>query len=373
MNRKRIVILGTNEYQNPLILRAKELGYETHVFGWKTGNIGEKTADFYHNVNILDYDALWENVSKLGAVGVVSIASEVAMPAVHYLLRKMNIPCNSKETDDIATNKYLMRCALRDAGIPGPKFMLIENILTDYSLVKDFKFPLIAKPIDLSSSRGVVKIDNLDELNQGIEYALNWSEEKKVILEEYIGGQEYSGESIAYNGKYKLLTITEKTTTGAPHFVETGHRQPANLSEEMFKKVEERLYSAFKAMGIKYGAVHPEFKITEDGEIIFMEIGARMGGDCIGSDLVPLSTGYDYMGMVISIGCGKAPSFELIGTPGTSEIKYIINEQDLEEFEYIKNNSPEKIYRYSEDIHELKKNSEILKSADRPGYYIMKY
>lgn len=52
----RLVILGTNEYQNPLIVRAKELGYETHVFGWKTGAIGENTADVYHDVNIMDYE-----------------------------------------------------------------------------------------------------------------------------------------------------------------------------------------------------------------------------------------------------------------------------------------------------------------------------
>ena len=136
----------------------------------------------------------------------------------------------------------------------------------------------------------------------------------------------------------------------------------------MFKKVEQTLYKAFASMGIKYGAVHPEFRITKEGRICFMEIGARMGGDCIGSDLVPISSGYDYMGMVISCGCGKAPSFEKIREPKEARIKYIITKEDYEEYLRIQRETPEIITRHS-DIREISDNP-ILKSADRAGYYI---
>lgn len=267
----RLVILGTNEYQNPLIVRAKELGYETHVFGWKTGAIGETTADVYHDVNIMDYDKLWEEVKKVNPCGVASIASELAMHPMNYLLRKLNIPCNSLETEKIATDKYLMRCAMRDAGIDGPRFTLVENNF-DKGVLNDFEYPLIIKPVDLSSSRGVMKINNPEELQDAIDYAMGWSKTKQCILEEFIEGKEYSGESIAYDGKYKLLVVTEKSTTGAPHFVETGHKQPADLSKEMLDKVEKTLYKAFASMGIKYGAVHPEFRITKDGRICFRKL-----------------------------------------------------------------------------------------------------
>ena len=366
MNNK-LVILGTNEYQNPLIVRAKELGYETHVFGWRTGAIGETTADVYHDVNIMDYETLWEEVKKVNPCGVASIASELAMHPMNFLLRKMGIPCNSIETETIATNKYLMRCAMRDAGIDGPRFALVEDGF-DRSKLKDFEYPLIIKPVDLSSSRGVMKINSEDELSEAISYAMGWSKTKQAILEEFIEGQEYSGESIAFDGKYKLLVVTEKSTTGAPHFVETGHKQPASLTQEMLDKVENTLYRAFASMGIKYGAVHPEFRITKEGRICFMEIGARMGGDCIGSDLVPLSSGYDYMGMVIACGCGKKPDFTKINPPKEAQIKYIITRSDLEEFIRIKKEDPEILHRYSE-MKEVN-NDSILKSADRAGYYI---
>ena len=368
MNKSRLIILGTNEYQNPLIIRAKELGYETHVFGIKKGYIGEKTADVYHPIDILNYDILWQEVKKINPSGVVSIASELAMHPMNFLLRKMGIPCNSIETEKIATNKFLMRCAMKENGLDSPKFVLVENGF-DINNLKGFIYPLIIKPVDLSSSRGVMKIDSPDELTMAIDYAMSWSKTKQAIIEEFIEGPEYSGESIAYEGEYHLLAVTEKSTTGPPHFVETRHKQPANLSKDMLQKVEQTLFRAFSSLGIQYGAIHPEFRISKDGKIYFMEIGARMGGDCIGSDLVPLSTGYDYMGMVIQIGCGKKPSFERIREPKEAIIKYIISKEDMDEFKRIQNEEPSIIVRYSEMKNIT--SSLIHKSADRAGYYII--
>jgi len=371
MNNNRLMILGTNEYQNPLILRAKELGYETHVFGWPHGEIGEKTADVYHPVNILDYGLLWEECQKLNPCGVASVCSELAMHPMNFLLRKLGIPCNSIETETITTNKYLMRKAMKEGGIESPNFVLVkknQSIDEIKANIAGFKFPLIIKPCDLSSSRGVFKIETIQNLQEGLDYAIGWSKTGEAILEEFIEGPEYSGESIAYEGQYKLLAITEKRTTGAPHFVETGHRQPARLSDEMKKKVENTLYKAFDSLGIQYGAIHPEFRITPDGRVLFMEVATRMGGDCIGTDLVPLSSGYDFMGMVINICCGKAPDFEKISTPKIAENHYIMSQADLDEFKRLQAESPEMIWRHS-NIKEVS-TAEVLKSADRAGYYI---
>lgn len=371
MNKKRLMILGTNEYQNPVIIRAKELGYETHVYGLPRGEIGERTADFFHPVDVCDFEKMWKEVEKLNPCGIVSICSELVLHTMNYLLRKRGIPCNSEWTEQISTDKYLMRKAMRDGGVDSPNFMLVtdEMSIEDIeSSITGFAFPLICKPVDLSSSRGVFKIENRDGLKDALDYALEWSKKKEVILEEFIDGPEYSGESIAYQGRYKLLAITEKHTTGAPHFVETGHRQPAHLSEEMRAKVEQTLYKAFAAMKIEYGAIHPEFRITRDGKIYFMEIATRMGGDCIGTDLTPLSSGYDFMGMVINICQGKAPDFTKIREPKTAEIHYILTPSDLEEYERVQKEEPDTIWRAS-TIKPLS-GKPVLKSADRAGYYI---
>lgn len=372
MKNNRLMILGTNEYQNPVIVRAKELGYETHVFGLQRGEIGEKTADFFHAIDVLDYDLLWVECQKLQPCGVVSICSELVMPSMNFLLRKMGIPCNSEWTEKISTDKYLMRKAMKDGGVDCPKFMLINDKMNMNDIlaeIKDFRFPLICKPVDLSSSRGVYKINNPNEMEEALNYALGWSKKKRVILEEFIEGQEYSGESIAYQGEYKLLAVTEKRTTGAPHFVETGHRQPALLDSSMYEKVERTLFKAFKAMKIEYGAIHPEFRITNDGKIYFMEIATRMGGDCIGTDLTPLSSGYDFMGMVINICQGKAPNFTKIHEPKQAEIRYIMSQKDMDEYIRLLHEEKKCIWRAS-NMKQIS-NNPVLKSADRAGYYII--
>ena len=371
MVNNRLMILGTNEYQNPVIIRAKELGYETHVYGLQRGEIGEKTADYFHPVDVCDYGRMWEEVEKLNPCGIVSICSELVLHTMNYLLRRRGIPCNSEWTERVSTDKFLMRKAMKEGGVDSPNFMLVTNSMSLEDVLREseeFSYPLICKPVDLSSSRGVYKIEDKKGLKEALSYALGWSKKKEVILEEFIDGPEYSGESIAYEGKYKLLAVTEKHTTGAPHFVETGHRQPASLDPDMLKKVEQTLYNAFSALKIEYGAIHPEFRITRDGKIYFMEIATRMGGDCIGTDLTPLSSGYDFMGMVINICQGKAPDFTKICKPHIAEIHYIMNQADLDEYERLIREAPHQVWRASQMKSILDKP--VLKSADRAGYYI---
>lgn len=183
-----------------------------------------------------------------------------------------------------------MRKAMKEGGVDSPNFMLVTDKMSIEDInaaTTNFTYPLICKPVDLSSSRGVFKIESPRNLKEALDYALDWSKKKQVILEEFIDGSEYSGESIAYNGKYKLLAVTEKHTTGAPHFVETGHHQPASLTHDIYAKVERTLYKAFAAMRIEYGAIHPEFRITKDGKIYFMEIATRWGATVSGQIWYP--------------------------------------------------------------------------------------
>jgi len=366
-----LMVLGANE---PLLERACELGFDVHSFGLNPPSridYNGKTISF-HKQDILDYDGLWEACKLLNPKGVVSVCSELAMHPMHFLLRKMGIPCNSIETEKMTTNKYLMRSTLQAAGLDSPKFTLVTPSLGIDELtaaICDFAFPLIIKPIDSSASRGVIKVNSYDELKKSIEYSLKWSKDKTCILEEFVEGKEYSGESIAYQGEYKLLAITEKTTTGAPYFVEKAHRQPADLSHEMEKTIEETLFKAFKALNIEYGAIHPEFRITSDGRILFMEIATRMGGGHIGTELTPLSSGYDFLGMVIDICCGSKPDLTKKHETRTAEVHYFISNKDIKQFEDIKNDNGYEIF-FSSDISQIP-DKEVKNNIDRLGYYIV--
>ncbi|MEG0310889.1 MAG: ATP-grasp domain-containing protein, partial [Eubacterium sp.] len=163
--------------------------------------------------------------------------------------------------------------------------------------------------------------------------------------------------------------LTQKSTTGAPHFIETGHFEPAEVTPTLRNKIISVIRKALDTLKIENGASHSEIMIDHSGEIKIIEIGGRMGGDCIGSELVPRSTGYDFVGMVLDIACGKAPDFNLIFDPKPTEIRFIFNSEDLEELEKIRQEKPESIV--FESKIEVFDERIITDSSVRYGFYII--
>lgn len=364
---KKIVIIGANDFQNPLILKAKEMGFETHVFAWKDGSIGERTADYFYPISIIEKDEILEECKKIQPDAVATIASDLANITVQYLQEKLGLPHNSKKCIDISTNKYLMRCAFKSNNVSTPYFAKIKSV--DELDFNAFSFPVIVKPTDRSGSRGITKVYEKSQLADAIKISCEQSFEKMAILEEYIEGPEYSCESISFNGNHTMLTVTKKFTTGAPHFIETGHMEPAPLSEDMLKKVKDEIFKGLDALEIKFGASHAEFRITPEGNVRIIEIGSRMGGDCIGSDLVYLSTGYDFVKMVIDTASGKAPDFTKQKEPAFAAIRFVFEQKDVDILNKIKEESPESLYFVS-DIEPIG-DHKIVDSGTRYGFYIL--
>lgn len=362
-----LAIIGASYLQLPLIEKAKEIGYITHVFAWQVGDVGEKTADFFYPISIVEKEEILAACRKIGICGICSIASDLAMLTVNYVADKLGLPGNSLDATAKSTNKHLMRLAFEQNGDPSPKSILVDEN-TDLDSIR-LTYPIIVKPTDRSGSRGIFKLESNHGLKKAVSSAMMQGFEKKALIEEYVEGEEYSVEYISYRGEHCFLALTQKYTTGAPHFIETGHLQPAHVSMDVLEQIKLIVPHALDSLGIENGASHTELKITEDGSIRLIEIGGRMGGDCIGSDLVCYSTGYDYVKMVIDVACGKKPNFSKIMQPAPIAIKYVVNEDDLEEFNLLQRNHPDKIVRIVKDIHsEIFR--EITDSSNRTGCYL---
>lgn len=364
---KKIVIIGANDFQNQLILKAKEMGFETHVFAWQDGSIGERTADYFYPISIVETEKILEKCREIQPDAVATIASDLANITVSRIAEGLGLPGNSSECIELSTNKYNMREAFTKAGIATPRFYKVDRL---EAYLFGMRLPIIVKPTDRSGSRAITKITDFKDLKEAIKNAVGQSFEKQAIVEEYIEGEEYSYEAISYRGKHTNLAVTKKFTTGAPHYIETGHQQPCGLSKEMLEKVHYVMGKALDALKITDGASHGEFKITPNGEVRIIEIGSRMGGDCIGSDLVPLSTGYDFMEMVIDVACGKEPQVVPKHEPQRAEIRFLFTEEDVEKMRAYEAEHPEEIYRISElDMSNL---GHVSDSSTRLGYYIIK-
>lgn len=363
--KKKLAIIGANESIVCLINKAKELGYETHVFAWKCGDPGEKVADYFYPISVADKEEILKKCREIGICGVCSITSDFAAPVVAYIARNLGLPGNPEETDILARNKYEMRKAFNKCpDLYCPKFARVKDTV-DFDAIKTLSFPVIVKPTDRWSSKGITRVDEKSKLNDAVKRAVSESLENYAIIEEFMDGPEYSAECIVYNGKVSVLAFTQKITTGYPHYIEKGHIQPARISESNQTKLKCQIEQAIKALRIYNSAAHVEFKILNNDEIGIIEIGARMGGDCIGTDLTPISTGMDYIKMVIDVVCGNKPDFSIVSTPTPVQVNYIIDKSDIEKYKSI---SQAKIIKKSEFDRVF--SEDVVDSSTRHGYYI---
>ena len=366
---KNLAIIGASYLQLPLILKAKEMGYTTHVFAWAANDVGEAAADYFYPISIVEKARILEKCREIGICGICSIASDLAAITVNYVAHALGLPCNSPEATARSTNKHLMRRAFEAGGDPSPRSLLVDEG-TDLEALK-LDFPVIVKPTDRSGSRGIYKVESREDLAGAVRSAMAEGFEKKALIEEFAEGQEYSVECISFKGEHHFLALTLKYTTGAPHFIETGHMEPAPVSSETLERVKGVVFHALDTLGIENSASHSELKIADDGTIRIIEIGGRMGGDCIGSDLVRYSTGYDFVKMVIQVACGEAPDFTKLCKPRAVESIFIFNQSDLEEFERLKREEPERLLQVV-DMHP-ENIGRTTDSSNRAGCYIREF
>lgn len=364
----KLAIVGASYLQLPLIEKAKMMGYETHVFAWEMGAVGKNAADYFYPISIVEKEKICEICKEICIDGICSIASDLAYITVNYVADGLGLIGNSPESAKKSTNKFLMREALRQNGDPIPNYLKIRKYTSD--LDKKLIYPVIIKPTDRSGSRGICKLNDREGLEKAIERAAKESFCKEILIEEYVEGSEYSVEYVSYRGVHYFLAITSKKTTGEPFFIEVGHIEPVSMRQGMLEKVQKVVEHALDTLEIKNGASHSEVKIDHKGRVKIIEIGARMGGDCIGSDLVPISTGIDYMKAVIDIAVGKEPTLERKRKGIPAEVVYMITNEDVQIWKKLKKLHPEKIIRnvffLSEEI------GNTIDSSNRIGCYIKK-
>lgn len=389
---ERIAIIGASDFQNPLILKAKEMGYETHVFAWQDGSVGERTADYFYPVSITEKEKIWEICRGIGPSGVVSIGSDLAVVTVNYVAERLGLVGNGPENTRLATNKYEMRKAFARNGDPSVAYRLAawqegrivfpeDNRLPDSSTGHSEKgdgdvsrqfaglsFPVIVKPVDRSGSRGITLLSGPEGVEQAVKAACAQSFLHQAVIEEFVEGEEFSVEFISYEKKHHFLALTRKFTTGAPHFIETGHIQPAGVPDSVAEEVKRVVSHALDTLCVSYGASHAEVKLSPDGRVTIIEIGARMGGDCIGSDLVPLSTGYDFVGMTVDIACGKPLKLSQGAHHREARIRFVFSPEDLEELETVRKAGVERVWRISP--MESFDGHGVTDSSNRYGYMI---
>lgn len=363
---KKIAIIGANAPLEPFYRHTRKYGYYIVGIAWPEGAICKKYCDKFYPISFADRDAVLKICQEEQIDGITSFSLESALPTVIYVAQKMGLVSNDEECLKLTTNKYTMRSAFETAGILVPRYYLIKT--KEELNAIDINYPAIIKPVDSGGSQGVNKVENQVDLLAAYEYASEHSRTHTVIVEEFIDGREFSVEYLSCKGKHYHLQITDKVTSGAPHFVEMQHHQPADIPTEIADRIKSLVEKALTALKIENSPSHTEIKLNSRGELYIIEIGPRMGGDFITSDLVRLSTGYDMVKGALELATNQFVEPQLnehhySGVYFYSKLAPYIGD-------IIRNKDKYPMIVESEYLCDDKDLPEVNSNADRGGYFL---
>lgn len=312
-----ILVFGAGELQCSLINTIKRMGFRAVVIDPDPKAEGANLADVFISIAGDDYEGTRQIAIENNVIALVTSATDNPLPLMARLAEELGLRFPSYESVMAVLDKGRFKMLLIDNNIPcakGKSYSIDE--LPDYD---SFEYPVIIKPNKNSGSRGVMKCINREELEAEALRVKQFCKDGKYIVEQYIEGDEISVEGLVINGKLEIIQITDKILGPPPYNVEMGHIQPSTYWPRK-AEIQDLLQRIISTSGLNHCAVHPELKINERG-IYIIEIGPRLGGDFITSDLVPLSTGIDIEQEMINTLLGK--SIKLIRDDHAAMIKYI--------------------------------------------------
>lgn len=311
---KKILIIGAGFLQAYVIKRAAQLGYETYVVDANPKSVGFMYAHQYRVINIVDKEACLSYARECDVDGVLTAATDYGVLTVSYIAEKLNLPGFSYSVAELIKNKYQVRKKLYECKVDDTEQAYEVMADTNFNaLQKQLTFPVMVKPCDGSGSRGASRVDREENLIDACMLAIQNSLTGRAEIETFIVGQEFGVESFVEKGNIHVLGIMKKKMTKPPYYAELGHCIPSGLSKETEEKIRVYVTRAIKALGIDFGSVNMDILVTENGHVHIVDIGARMGGNLIGSHLIPIGTGIDYIGNMIKASVGDTVDFSSQG------------------------------------------------------------
>lgn len=308
---KRILIIAAGFLQTFVIKKAKELGYYVIAIDGNPDAEGFKYADESACIDITDPQACIDYAQLKNIDGVLTAASDYGVISASEVAHTLKLPGINPDVARLIKNKYLVRKCMYENNVDDTEQAYEINEQTNVEkLSMDIKYPVMVKPCDGSGSRGASRVDTPDQLQSACDYAITGSLTKRAVIESFIEGEEYGIENFVIDGKPYIMGVMKKWMTAAPNYAELGHAMPSKLDSITEQKVRNCAIKALKALGVNFGCVNMDALITANGNVHIVDIGARMGGNLIGSHIIPTGTGIDYMGNIIRASVRDPIDFE---------------------------------------------------------------
>lgn len=281
---KKLMVLGGSRYALPIIRAAHDLGVYVITCDYLPDNTAHRFSDEYCNVSIIDKEAVLTAARKLRIDGITSFACDPGVITAAYVAEKMCLPsCGSYESVCILQNKGLFRKLLTDNGfnVPTAKgYSSMQDALEDVGL---FHWPVIVKPTDSAGSKGVKRVDDVDELKAAIEYALSFSRGNEFIIEDFITQKGFSSDtdSFSVDGELKFVSFNSQRfdLKAENPYTPAAYSWPSSMSSDHQNELKSELQRLMSILNMKTSIFNIETREGIDGKAYIMECSPRGGGN----------------------------------------------------------------------------------------------
>lgn len=308
MKKKKLMLLGGLRYLLPVIEAAHKEGYHVITCDYLPDNIAHKYSDEYVNLSIIDKEAVLEKARELEIDGIMSFAVDPGVVSAAYVAEKMGLPfAGSYESVKILQNKDLFRQFLTDNGFNVPVSGGYSGYQDAMDDIGKFTFPVIVKPTDSAGSKGVTRVDKMDELENAFQHAFDNSIAGKVIIEEFIEKEGCSSDtdSFSLDGDLRVVTYSaQRFDSNAPNpYTPSAYSWPSTFTEEEEKYLTSELQRLINLLGLKTSIYNIETRIGKNGKPYIMEVSPRGGGNRL-AEMVRYGTGVDMISAYVRSAVG---------------------------------------------------------------------
>lgn len=307
---KKILLLGGSAQQVTAIETAKRLGYYTVLCDYLTDNPGQYHADKFYLVSTTDKEAVLKVAEEESVDGVLAYASDPAAPTAAYVAEKLGLPGSPYESVEILCNKDKFRAFLKEHGFCTPEARGYSNTseaLRDIGAGM-FKLPVIVKPVDSSGSKGVSRIDGVEEAKEKLEYAMSFSRGKRIIVEEFVEkfGYQIAGDGLSVDGRlvFRYFANDHFNPNCVNPFVPISASFPYNMPAEVQDKVHAEIQRLLTALDMRTTTYNFDMRIDKDYNVYLMEVAPRDGGNYI-PDVIKYATGVDLVECSVKAAMGE--------------------------------------------------------------------
>lgn len=308
---KAFVIAG-GVPQVELIKQLKSRGITTVLADGSSNAVARPYADIFYHVNIFDISAIHEIALKENVDFLLTVCADQVLLVVAEVSEMLGLPCYiDYKTAQNVSDKIRMKRIFKEIGVPTTDYVETDHL--DLDVISKLRYPLVVKPVDAYSSKGVRKAENLEELKQYYAEAQKISRSGGVIVEEYFQGEEISVDAFVVNGKAKILTVSNsEKVKDKDRFVIFRGRYPVSASEIVLQKIEDIAQKITDGFGLVNAPLLIQL-LNNGDEVSILEFCARTGGNMKWL-LIKYSCGVDVITATIDITLGKEPDLKLKDT-----------------------------------------------------------